>query len=226
MSDNPILVTSRSFQEYLAFFDLTPDRLPSSIVDVSAGASSFVAEASRRGVRALAVDPAYQNPGAVRDCAREGLDGGNQIIAEHSDRFVYDWYGSPTGRNCMRRRALETFVADYRDHPQRYLAAALPGLPLASASFELALCSHLLFTWAENLDELWHLAAVIELARVAEEVRVFPLVLQGDGRPVNFLDALRTRLSERFGITSSVEPVPYEFQHGAFHMLRLGVARK
>lgn len=190
-------------------------------MDVSAGASSFVAVASRHGVHALAVDPAYQHPDAVQARAQACLAGGNQLIAAHAGRFVYDWYGSPARRDRLRRQALETFLTDYQDHPDRYLAAALPSLQLASGSFELALCSHLLFTWADTFDELWRLAALIELARVAGEVRVFPLVRQGDGRAVDFLDSLRGRLAEGFGIASSLDPVPYELQRGAFHMLRL-----
>jgi hypothetical protein len=45
--------------------------------------------------------------------------------------------------------------------------------------------------------------------------------MQRSGRPIDFLDSLRARLAEGFGITSSIEAVPYEFQRGARHMLRL-----
>lgn len=220
MTDAPILLTSRSFTEYVAFFDLGADDLPHRIVDVSAGASNFVAEAAHRGVHALAVDPAYQDA-SMWTRLQESVTDGAALIATHSDHFVYDWYGTPEHRADMRREAMESFLADHQCHPDRYQAAALPGLPLDTGSFDLALCSHLLFTWANVFDELWHLAALIELARVADEVRVYPLVLQGNGTPVTFVDSLRTRLLEGFGIHSHIERVPYEFQRGASHMLRL-----
>ncbi|HEY3005001.1 MAG TPA: hypothetical protein VGJ44_21825, partial [Kribbellaceae bacterium] len=86
--------------------------------------------------------------------------------------------------------------------------------------FELALCSHLLFTWSDQLGEAWHLAALRELCRVAAEVRVFPLVVQGNGAPVLFLDPVR-RAFEAEGVASSVRKVPYEFQRGADEMLVL-----
>ena len=70
MTNDTILLTSRSFAEYIAFFNLDPNKLPGRIVDVSAGASSFVAEATRRGVDALAVDPAYQEKGSGHACRR------------------------------------------------------------------------------------------------------------------------------------------------------------
>lgn len=220
MTDDPILLTSRSFTEYVAFFDLDVDDLPRRIVDVSAGASNFVAEAARRGVQALAVDPAYQDMRMATRLHQSVADGA-QLIAAHSDHFVYDWYGTPARRAEMRHTAMEGFISDCQSHPDRYQAAALPGLPLATGSYDLALCSHLLFTWANVLDELGHLAALIELARIADEVRVYPLVLQGNGTPVTFMDSLRTRLLKGFGIHSSIERVPYEFQRGACHMLRL-----
>jgi len=223
MSDSPsgVLVTSRSFAEYLAFFSLEHACLPARILDCSAGASSFVAEARRRGVDALAVDPAYENPTRLLIEARAGVAGGAQLIADNQDRFVYDWYGSPSRRARMRRDALEAFVRDYSRSPERYLPAALPGLPLETDSFDLALCSHLLFTWATHYDELWHLASLVELCRVATEVRVFPLVLQGTGEAVEFLPSLRDRLKRGFGINSNIVTVAYEFQRGAHHMLQL-----
>ena len=225
MSDSPggVLVTSRSFAEYLAFFNLDESCLPARVLDCSAGASSFVAEARRRGVCALAVDPAYENPTGLLVAARAGVAGGAQLIADNQDRFVYDWYGSPSRRAQMRKDALEAFIGDYSRSPERYLPAALPGLPLETDSFDLALCSHLLFTWATHYDELWHLASLVELCRVATEVRVFPLVLQGTGEAVEFLPSLRDRLEHRFGISSNIVAVAYEFQRGAHHMLQLSL---
>lgn len=223
MPDTPleVLVTSRSFAEYVAFFNLDPDCLPGSVLDCCAGASSFVAEACGRGVDAVAVDPAYEDRDRVLEQARASAAGGAQLIAAHQDSFVYDWYGTPSRRVQMREAALSEFISDFSTAPQRYRAAALPGLPLETGSFDLALCSHLLFTWATHFDEVWHLAALVELARVATEVRVFPLVLQGTGAPVSYLASLRDRLQRGFGIATHIETVGYEFQRGANQMLRL-----
>ncbi len=83
-------------------------------------------------------------------------------------------------------------------------------------SFDLAACSHLLFTWANVFDMAWHEAALREMARVATEVRVFPLVHQGSGEPVGFLGALRERLTH---VETGIVTVPYAFQVGADEML-------
>jgi hypothetical protein len=221
-ANEDILVTSRSFAEYVAFFGLDSEDLPTRVLDCSAGASSFVAEAHARGIDAVAADPAYAHSDeALTNRTSSGTTGGSQLIDANSDRFTYDWYETAQRRAEMRRTALATFQEHRRAYPARYVAAALPGLPLEGKSFDLALCSHLLFTWATHLDELWHLAALVELCRVAEEVRVFPLVLQGTGQPVEFLPSLRARLHNRFEITTEIVPVPYEFQVGAHHMLKL-----
>jgi hypothetical protein len=217
-----ILVTSRSFAEYVAFFDLDPEHLPARVLDCAAGASSFVAEAHALGVDAVAADPAYGHDESVLTSrTSSGKTGGAQLIDANSSRFTFDWYGTPERRAEMRRTALAMFQEHRQAHPDRYLAAGLPSLPVSDKSFELALCSHLLFTWATHLDELWHLDALVELCRVADEVRVFPIVLQGTGEPVDFLPSLRARLDNQFGITSEIVPVGYEFQVGAHQLLRL-----
>jgi hypothetical protein len=215
-----VLVTSRSLEEYVAFFALNPDRLPRRVVDCSAGASGFVAGATARGVEAVAVDPAYRlGAGDLADSAREGLAGAADIVAANPDHFVLDWYGSPERQREMRRTALEAFLADHDAHPHRYVAAELPRLPFADASFDLALCSHLLFTWAEHLDEDWHEAALREMARVAREVRVYPLVHQGSGGPVGFLASVRDRLADEGRLSTRLVPVPFRFQARADEML-------
>ena len=110
---------------------------------------------------------------------------------------------------------------DLTDHLGRYIAGALPQLPLASASCDLVLCSHLLFTWSDRLDVDWHRQALTELVRVARhEIRVFPLVVQGTGDPVSFLEDLRTEFGAA-GYRSRIQTVPYRFQHSADQMLRI-----
>ena len=214
-----MLVTSRSYAEYVAMFDLQPDDLVGSVLDCSAGVAGFVAEAGTGGARTIAVDPAYALPREeIARLGRADLDRGSTIAGEYPDRFTFDWYGSPEQRTSMRNRALAQFVADLVLHPGRYVAGQLPQLPFCDAVFDLALCSHLLFTWADQLGREWHRAALTELVRVATEVRVFPTVMQGPGEPVPFWDELMTDLADA-GLHAERRFVPYEFQRGANTML-------
>jgi SAM-dependent methyltransferase len=218
-----VLVTSRSYDEYAAFFDLDAEALAGKrVLDCSAGASSFVARLSRQGVNAVAVDPAYDLPrDRLADVAAAGLRDGSAIAADHPGRFTWRWYGSVEAREKMRARALAEFIVDLGEHPERYVAASLPTLPFADDAFDLAVCSHLFFTWADQLGYDWHLASLRELTRVAGEVRAFPTVLQGAGDPVPFWDELMAQLRAD-GLAVQLRAVGYEFQVGATSMLVVG----
>ncbi|QNE19350.1 class I SAM-dependent methyltransferase [Kribbella qitaiheensis] len=213
-----MLVTSRSYAEYEAMFDLT--ELPASVLDCCAGGSGFTAEAAARGVDAIAVDPVYDlsTPDLV-DAVRRGLPAGAAIVDEHAASFVWNWYGDPARKDEMRIEAADRFLQDVSSAPERYVHGSLPELPFEDQRFDLVLCSHLLFTWAEKYDRAWHLAALRELVRVSRsEVRVFPLVQQGAGEPVAYLPELLAELTE---VTATIRQVPYEFQVDADKMLVL-----
>jgi hypothetical protein len=70
---------------------------------------------------------------------------------------------------------MEKFLADYERglREQRYITGELPSLPFDSGSFGLAVCSHLLFLYSDLLSEDFHIRSVLELCRVAGEVRLF-----------------------------------------------------
>jgi hypothetical protein len=215
-----MLVTSRSFAEYAAMFDL-PSPLPASILDCCAGGSGFTAVAAERGVDAVALDPAYAlSQEALAEHVRQSNSGGTQMVTDNADAFVWEWYGSRARRDELRAEAAEAFLAHLAAHPDRYVAGELPTLPFPDGRFALAVCSHLLFTWANRFSEAWHLDSLRELARVAAEVRVFPLVLQANAAPIPFLASVRETLAAE-GIASEIRRVPYEFQRGANEMLVL-----
>ena len=213
-------MSSRSAEEYAAFFDLDLDGLRGRrVLDCSAGAANFAARARRNDVEVVAADPAYALPrDELASVSAQSAKDGKAIALAHADRFTWGWYGSIEARERMRSRALAEFVLDLAEHPQHYVAAALPALPFRDVAFELALCSHLVFTWADQLGLDWHRAALRELTRVAREVRVFPTLVQGAGEPVPFWDALMADL-ESAGLHAERRTVPYEFQVGGNTML-------
>ena len=213
-----MLITSRSAAEYRAMFGLTAaDLSAASVLDCCAGGSGFAAETA---ARVVAADPAYAlDRHDLADRVRAALQDGDQIIGAHAEHFDWGWYGDPASRTELRTAAARHFLDDLREHPGRYIAAALPNLPFATGSFDLVLCSHLLFTWSDLLDAAWHSRALAELIRVARhEARIYPLVVQGTGQPVAFLDDLRADLSAA-GYRSRIQAVPYRFQKNADQML-------
>jgi hypothetical protein len=218
--EDDFLLVGRTFEEYLAMFGLAPETLLGRrVLDCAGGARAFTAVAAEFAESALAVDPMYGPPTdelepACADPVRRNV----AQLREKRDLFVRDRYGDPETRGRYQRAAYERFLADYATSPGRYVAGALPDLPLETDAVDLALSGNFLFLYDDRLDRAFHVAALRELARVArEEVRVFPLHSldrQRSALVAPAVDELRDA-----GLAWRFEPVPYEFQPGATEML-------
>jgi SAM-dependent methyltransferase len=180
-----VAVTCRSYREYLAMFSLEEPMLSyGPILDVAAGASSFVAELRARGVQAMAADPRYaKTPDVLYEESLEEIGVSEAKLANLKDRYDWTYYGSIEEHRANRERSLARFTADYRSVRDRgdesvYIPASLPALPLADETFSLVLCSHFLFLYEEQFDEQFHRNSVRELFRVVRpggELRIYPL---------------------------------------------------
>lgn len=215
-----IVPWGRKFKEYEAFFALDAAALAGPVLDVGAGPSSFTGELCARGGKGLAADPIYAEANAAIaagfEAARAPM---RKAMLEAKERFNWKTYGSESAVETLREEALQAFMADRARAPERYVAASLPALPFADGTFHLALCSHLLFLYGDDLDAAFHLRAVKELARVAGEVRIFPL-FNLDGRPSSHLPCVIKRLRQE-GYVCETVTVPFEFQLGATQMLKV-----
>jgi hypothetical protein len=216
----------RSFDEYCGMFALSSDDLALRILGCGDGPASFNAEATRRGMAVTSCDPIYRWEAVqIRERIVATYD---QIIDQtrrNSDEFVWSSIRSIDELGQVRMAAMEAFLDDYRQGRAdgRYVEAELPTLPFADRSFDLALCSHLLFLYSVQLGEEFHRDSLRELCRVAREVRVFPLLALGGQRSA-YVDRSVADLRES-GHDVSIESVPYEFQRGGNQMLRIRTAK-
>ena len=190
------------------------------------GPASFNAEATRLGLRVTSCDPLYQYDDVQ---IRERIDATFDTIVEQTRRnageFVWDAaIPSVDDLARVRRTAMNAFLADYDAGRRqgRYPDGELPALPFASASFDLALCSHFLFLYTKQLTADVHIASVRELSRVAREVRIFPLLALGGERSAH-IEAVMEAM-QRDGHDVSLVTVPYEFQRGGNQMMRLVIS--
>ncbi|MGB5972757.1 MAG: hypothetical protein WBG38_05535, partial [Nodosilinea sp.] len=78
---------------------------------------------------------------------------------------------------------------------------------------------HLLFLYSEQRSLDFHIASIHELLRVAQEVRIFPLI-QLNGKPSAYVGAVVDSLSDQW-FTIQTEAVDYEFQKGGNQMLKI-----
>lgn len=201
-------------------FGLSSSDLSGRIVDCGGGPASFNAEATRKGHRVISCDPLYRFAAQeisvrVEETYETVLSG----AAANEDRYVWDEIGSPEHLGEVRMAAMRRFLEDFPRglEEERYRPDKLPDLGFGRGEFDLALCSHLLFTYSEQFTLDFHVAAIEEMRRVAAETRVFPL-LNYDGEPsplvVPVVDELRAR-----GYRPEVRRVPYEFQRGGNELL-------
>jgi len=212
----------RSLDEYRHMFALSRKDLDQRILGVADGPASFNAEMSALGKAVVSVDPLYVfRAEAIERQFYAVLDDIlSQVKASPGD-WVWSYHRSPEHLKENRVNVLRRFVADYEEGRAqgRYIAGALPDLPLASGRFGLALCSHFLFLYSDRLTYGFHRASVLEMLRVASEVRVFPLLtLQHRVSP--YVEPLMEDLGFR-GFRVRVETVDYELQRGGNEMLRI-----
>lgn len=218
-----VLVSSRSLDEYRRMFALTDADLTGRILDCPGGAASLTAEVNAAGGTALACDPVYGGPvDRVRETALESLGRGYAYHQANPGEYVWTYFRDPDHYLESRTRSVELFAADRTAHPENYVHAALPTLPFADGQFDLVLCSHLLFSYADRLDREFHVAALRELARVGREVRVFPLVPMGMAENPE-LTPIRTALASA-GLETTVQQVGYEFQRGGDAVMTISQA--
>ena len=212
------LLSARSAYEYLAMFDLHLVELRSRrVLDCPGGAAAFTAACAQAGVAVVAVDPAYAAAHAALVArARADAARGSAYVRTHADRYAWTFFADPDAHDRARSTAVERFVEDVAVAPDRYVAGALPALPFHDGCFDLALSSHLLFTYDDRLDLTFHIAAMREMLRVSMEVRVFPLL--GGGRTEGLLPALVAALRAD-GVDVSIRQVGYELQRGGNEML-------
>ncbi len=134
----------RSLEEYTRFFALDVAALRGrAVLDVAAGPSSFTAEAHRRGIDAVAVDPLYDRPhAALATQAREDYARMFQQIREKRRLFRFKHFPSFDAAESDRRAAASRFLADYEGNVRhgRYVRASLPLLPFLDGAFDLVLC--------------------------------------------------------------------------------------
>jgi hypothetical protein len=211
----------RTLDEYRAIYDLDIDALRGRrVLDCPGGGASFTAEALAHGIDAYACDVVYgRDLSGVIAAGEADVAHTVERVAQAANLFNWTFYRTPDELKARRLSALHGFAAHYPGGG-RYQQAALPFLPYRSGSFDLVLSGHLLFTYSDRLDYAFHLAALRELARVSRgEVRVYPL--QGlDAQPYPQLAQLQTDLAAG-GISTTIKPVPFEFQRGSDQMIVL-----
>jgi len=180
----------------------------------------------QNGGNVVSLDPIYcYQAEEIESRFKAVVDDIIEQVKASPDDWVWTYHASADTLRESRERALRLFLQDYQSDSAktRYICGELPNLDFADDSFELALCSHLLFLYSDHLGFKTHLASIRQMLRVAKEVRLFPLLtLAGEQSP--FVDPIIDSLMQD-GYRVAIEPVDYEFQKGANAMLKVRRAK-
>lgn len=212
----------RSLDEYRCMFALSDRDLQKTIIGVGDGPASFNAEMHLLGHPVISIDPVYQfTAHELERRFEQVLEDVIAQVAQHPENWVWSYHKSVDHLRENRRQAFAKFVQDYEfgKNAGRYRVEQLPNLNFENDQFELALCSHLLFLYSDLLDEDFHLHSILEMLRIAREVRIFPLLDLQQNTSCH-LPTILTSLDNRH-IDYQIETVPYELQIGGNQMLRI-----
>jgi hypothetical protein len=218
-----VIPWGRSFDEYRLMFGLSETEFAGRILGCGDGPASFNVEATVRGHSVISCDPIYAFP--AEEIRQRVEDTHETVISQvrlNPEAYLWSYFHDSDHLGQCRLTAVRLFLEDFEQGMAegRYVTASLPRLPFEDGQFDLALCSHLLFLYSDHLSFDFHQASIVELLRVAAEVRVFPLVTL-EGKPSPHVEPVLTFLAQA-GWKTEIRSVAYEFLHGGNRMLRVG----
>jgi hypothetical protein len=201
-------------------FALSPEDLQGRILGCSDGPASFNSVLTANGGSIISVDPVYAfSTEKLQQRIAETYDMVLEQARKNKNEFLWEKITSVEDLGRIRMAAMGEFIEDFdRGKAEgRYVNGSLPRLGFADRSFDIALCSHFLFLYSEQLSEEFHLAAIKELCRVAREVRIFPLQELGSKKS-RHLEAVMAKLQQENYLVQ-IEKTAYEFQKGGNEMI-------
>lgn len=167
----------RSLREYEDMFRLNDFPNKQNILGCADGPASFNYEATKLGHHVLSLDPIYTLPAQlIKRQVEEAAESIINTVKKNKDDYNWNYiFTDPAHLKACRLRNLSLFLVDYTENHNRYVPGELPALPFGDKEFNLALVSNFLFLYDNYLNFDFHFNSMIELTRVADEVRIFPI---------------------------------------------------
>lgn len=160
-------------------FGLSEEEMNSKILEYGCGPSAVTIQQFKKQRSVVSCDPLF-----ILDKATL-VSKTQMIFAEMAkeiskEQKLFDFSRSGGLEHLLeeRRSGMQEFFVDYDlgKKEGRYLGVSSYPLPFADFSFDFALSAHYLFAGLEEQTLDFHIDLIRELARVAKEVRIFPLI--------------------------------------------------
>lgn len=217
-----LVLWGHDINDYQEMFDLSLEQLSGRILEYSSGPSAFNVDRLNDLASVVSCDPLFSLDKATLSL-KAGLIFEDMLeqVRQTTDTFHFDKYGDIEQLIAKRRSGMDKFFADYvlGKQQKRYVGIQQIGLPFSDFSFDLALSSHYLFSGIDNQDLSFHLQVIKELARIAKEVRLFPLI-DCHGQPSAFLGPVLLDLQQN-NYGTEVRRIDYSLQPQGNAMLRV-----
>jgi hypothetical protein len=206
-----IVPWGRNFDEYTRMFDLTERELKLKMLGCGDGPASFNVECNQAGGNVISMDPIYS---MTREQIQKRIDETCKDVlnqtANNREKFVWKAIRSVEDLGRIRMGAMKMFLEsfDRGNADGKYIPGSLPDLPFADNSFDMALSSHFLFLYTDNLTYDFHVQAISEMLRVAGEARIFPL-LDFNANRSPYVESILKDFKDK---DVEIRKVDYEFQ--------------
>ncbi|TAL64597.1 MAG: hypothetical protein EPN84_03145 [Legionella sp.] len=217
-----LVLWGHSAEDYREMFDLTQEDLQSKILEFGCGPSAVNSQQKTKNQEVISCDPLF-----VLDkdtLSSKALMIFAEMAAEiKAEERFFDFSRTEGLDNLLvsRKQGMAKFFADYTQGKKegRYVGLSDSQLPFADFTFDLALCSHYLFADLDEQNVEFHLQMIRELARVAKEVRIFPLIDREEKTSECLGPVLLGLQHDNYGV--EVREVPFHLHQSGNAMLRV-----
>ena len=212
----------RNLSEYRAMGLYTDADKHKKILGCGDGPASVNVELTDIGINITSIDPIYQ---FTKEQIQKRVQETSMVVSEqlrqNRDDFIWKNISNVDELISLRLNAMKEFLEDFEvaKIQGHYQHQELPKLSFNNKEFDLAWSSHFLFLYSEHFDFGFHKRAILEMLRVAKEVRIFPLLDLKNKKSLH-LEGILSFLQES-GYMFEIQKSEYEFQKGANEVLKI-----
>jgi len=217
----------RRFDEYCQMFDLTESDFKKAIISCGDGPASFNFEATKKGYSVTSIDPIYF---FTKEEIQKRINETYEIVLEETcknkEYFVWKSIKDIDTLGKLRMEAMQLFLDDFDKglREKRYIPGELPSLNFQELQFDIAICSHFLFLYSDNLSLEFHIQSIEEMLRIADEVRIFPIINMNLTTSKYYSPTIQHFQNKHLKVSEIL--VDYEFQKGGNKMLSIENVKK